>query len=355
MEYSSAPAHSIRPLSPVEQTGATLNQDRHGDGGNRAGDHARERGLSDEEAGVTRAVASADYPVEAHAPENQPVRGKSNVPSHQRVSPAPTASHRRHTTGSLIQPRNNRRRSSLLKELSDAVRESMPGAVDDAADSGGTADNGDEDDIAKTFDALLKHACKSKLTSTAACNAVITTWRREKLSDVEDVRVLLFFDDVLPSVVSRLVLFEETNRVAQKRTVFWAVALTFFDTVSDYSACLVLFIEGSAYAKPMLAVLLMSMVSQSLVAQFATREGPIVTLGALLGFKPIIDGIHIIFDIPPRSGALSSLAAFGYTRSVETSTESIPFAVMQILALVERRSVAQVHRSVERDLPSPSR
>ena len=121
----------------------------------------------------------------------------------------------------------------------------------------------------------------------------------------------------------------------------WTVMLTFVDTLSDYSACVVLEMAGSAYATPMLVILVASMVIQALIANFVTKEGPVATVGALLGLKPVLDGVNIVFDVPPRAGAMHALAAFSYTRSVETASESIPFAVIQALALMERRSIAQ--------------
>ena len=83
------------------------------------------------------------------------------------------------------------------------------------------------------------------------------------------------------------------------------------------------------------------MVMQAIVVRFVTKEGPIATAAALLGLKPILDGVNIVFDVPARPGAFHSEAAFGYTRACETSTESIPFVVMQALALMEHQSIAQ--------------
>ena len=124
--------------------------------------------------------------------------------------------------------------------------------------------------------------------------------------------------------------------------MYWTVLLTLFGTLSDYSAYAVLQIDGSGFAAPMLVVLIVSMLTQAAVTRYWTREGTFATVGALLfGFKPIIDGVNIVFDIEPQPGALESLGAFAWTRSVETSTEPIPLVVMPALALMERRSIAQ--------------
>lgn len=128
--------------------------------------------------------------------------------------------------------------------------------------------------------------------------------------------------------------------------MFCTVSLTFFDTLSDYVTYIVLANAESSYATPMLVVLLVSMMTQALCVHFQTKEGPIATAAALLGLKPILDGVNIVFDLPARPGAESSLTAFGYTRCVETSTESIPFVVMQALALMEHQSIAQVCRTL---------
>jgi hypothetical protein len=78
----------------------------------------------------------------------------------------------------------------------------------------------------------------------------------------------------------------------------------------------------------MLVVLLFSVLSQAVTVHLQTKEGPIATAAALLGLKPIMDGVNVIFDLPRRPGAMRCHLAFGLTRMIETSTKSIPFAVM---------------------------
>ena len=90
--------------------------------------------------------------------------------------------------------------------------------------------------------------------------------------------------------------------------MFCTVLLTFFDTLSDYATYVVLAnAESSSYATPMLVVLLGSMMIQALCVHFQTKEGPIATAAALLGLKPILDGVNIVFDLPARPRASSSL------------------------------------------------
>ena len=196
-------------------------------------------------------------------------------------------------------------------------------------------------DIQQTFNALFQRLCDDASSTPESVEVLIVEWRRKYLAGVDDPRARLFFDAILPAMVARHVHLEQNRRVAQKKTVFWTVMLTVFDTLSDYSAFVVLRMAGSVYATPMLVVLVVSMSFQAITTHFHTKEGPIATIGALLGFKPIIDGINICFDIQPRPGALTSLQAFGYTRIGETATESIPFAIMQSLALMEHQSVSQ--------------
>ena len=131
-------------------------------------------------------------------------------------------------------------------------------------------------------------------------------------------------------------------RVAQKTNILWIVALALFDTLSNYVAYAVLaFRIGSVYATPMLVALLVSMALQALMTHFGTKEGPVAILGAFFGFFPLINGMNIIFELPARPGALSSLMAFGISRATQTSAESIPCAVLQALALIEHRSILQ--------------
>ena len=249
-----------------------------------------------------------------------------------------TGVRRRHSADSLKPAPYNRRRSSVLGELARAVQQAMP-ASDDTAD---TAHDGGAPDIPQKFNALFEHLCDENCTTAAALEALIVAWRRENLGTIDDPRILSFFDDALPSMMARHIQLEKNHRVAKKKTVFWTVLLTFCDTLSDYSAYIVLEMAGSGYATPMLVILVVSVMMQAIAVHFVTKEGPIATVGALLGLKPIIDGVNIVFNIPSRAGAETSLNAFGYTRSVETSTESIPFAIIQCLALmVERRSIAQ--------------
>ena len=208
-----------------------------------------------------------------------------------------------------------------------------------SSEAAGDAEDGAAD-IQGKFDDLVKQLVDEKHAG-ADFGEPITVWRRAHLGEIDDPRMISFFNDALPGLMKRHIQLEQNHRVAEKRTVCWTVLLTLFDTLSDYSAYAVLQINGSGYAAPMLVVLIVSMLMQAFVARYGTREGTFATVGALFGFKPIIDGVNIVFDIEPQPGALGSLAAFGWTRVCETSTESIPFVVMQALALMERRSIAQ--------------
>ena len=238
-----------------------------------------------------------------------------------RVAPDPSqrttnTRQRRHSTGSLsakrrpsTAPPQHRRRSSILQELKRAAQELLPDADDEDANSETATmfqEDGGATNINQTFEALLKQLCKGKLTDAAEVEGPIGAWRVKHMSGVDDPRVLSFFNEVLPSVVARLVNFEDARIKMQKRKVFCTVALTFFDTLSDYSACWVLLKDGSPYGIAMLVVLIISMGGQAVGARYLTREGPIATVGALLGLKPILDGVNIIFDIPPQPGALTS-------------------------------------------------
>ena len=224
--------------------------------------------------------------------------------------------------------------SAQVAPLQVPTRHHKKGAADDDEEAGIT-------DIAEQFQVLVNQLINDKVVTAAGVENPIGTWRRQCLRGVEDPRVLSFFTDALPTVVARLVELEQNFRVAQKRNVIGTVLLTFFDTLSDYSAFLVLYSEDSSYAAPMLAVMVVSLLTQALGVRYVTKEGPLAAFGALCGLKPIIDGIHIVFNIPNQPGALRPQVAFTYTRGIETSTESIPFAFMQALALVEQRSVAQ--------------
>ena len=265
--------------------------------------------------------------------------------STSRVAPAERAeelsaaavTRRRHSTGSVSPPQTGRRRSSFLVDLARAMKQTNGNSTNTVDERGG----GGVPDIPQKFNALFEHLCGEKHTTAIAVEASVAAWRLEHLGEIDDARVLSFFDDALPSMMVQHIQLEKNHRVATKKTVCWTVLLTLFDTLSDYSAYVVLEMAGSGYATPMLVILMVSMMMQALTVRFVTKEGPIATAGALLGLKPILDGINIVFGIPPRAGAIESLAAFGFTRVIEAASESIPFAVMQSLALMERRSVAQ--------------
>jgi len=246
---------------------------------------------------------------------------------------------------STTRPSLRRQRSSFLQDFKAALKEVMPGDEDTNDNTSTIDEEAGAVDIPSEFNALIKRLCDEKLTDTAAVEGPITTWRLKTLP-IDDSRMLAFFNDALPSVIARLTELEQRHRIAQKKVVFWTVSLTFFDTVSDYVACIVLSSTDSSYAIPMLVVLCVSMVCQAVVARFVTNEGPVAVVGALLGLKPVMDGINIIFDIPTRPGASESLGAFGYTRTTETATESIPFAVMQVRANAAHWNDAHCERRI---------
>ena len=230
-------------------------------------------------------------------------------------------------------------RRSFVEDLNTAMEEVV---MPDAKDSSSTIDEEDGSvNVTREFNALIKKLCDENLTDTPAVQGPITAWRLKHLPGVDNSRLLAFFNDALPLVIARLARLEQNQHVAQKKTVAYTVALTLFDTLSDYSALAVLVIDGSNYAIPMAAVLLVSMMCQALTVRYVTKEGPIAMACALLGLKPILDGINIVFEIPPQAGAVQSTAAFGWTRVVETASESIPFVMMQALALLEKHSIAQ--------------
>ena len=90
--------------------------------------------------------------------------------------------------------------------------------------------------------------------------SLLTAWRLKHFRGIDNPRVLALFNDALPKLLARVAELENGRRGAQKKTVFWTVALTFCDTLPDYSSCYVLLISDSNYGIPMLLVLLVSMV-----------------------------------------------------------------------------------------------
>jgi hypothetical protein len=273
--------------------------------------------------------------------DRQPRRNPKSTSSSAQVAPLiggmSHPRHQRYSTGSFELPPMIRRRSTLGPNFAQQAAQMLFGVdVEDRTNANKTKeDEKHQTDVAEQFLALVGNLCDSKLTTTDAVEGPIAAWHREHLSGVDDPRILSLFQEALPSVVARLAKFEQTHHVSQQRTVCWTVFLTFFDTLSDYCACLVL--QNTSYGTPMVAVLLFSMVTQAFVTRYVTKEGPIATLGAFLGFKPILDGVHIIFDIDNQAGAYCSFEAFGFTRATETTTEAIPFSVLQALALMTER------------------
>ena len=247
------------------------------------------------------------------------------------------------------------RQPSVLKGLGQLAQtvlgeDNRVGADDDV-------EGGDASTLTRNFDGLLKQLIEQKLISREAIQAPITAWRHKNLAGVDDPRVLALVDQALPSVIARLVRLELNQHQTQKRAGLIAALLILCDTVSEKAVCAVLIIAESPYGFPMLLVVLASLLTQALLAHFVTSEGPIAVVGALFGFKPIIDVIKIIFNIPivsevDASSSSSSLTPnrrrlARWSRSTkldfaaEMSMKSIPLAIMQALALVEQRSIAQ--------------
>ena len=75
------------------------------------------------------------------------------------------------------------------------------------------------------------------------------------------------------------------------------VMLTWGDSISDYYAAVLLVRARSKYTNPMVIMLAIANVIQALSAYFWQKEGGFVTLAALLGLKPLVDGHRIVFDI----------------------------------------------------------
>ena len=233
-------------------------------------------------------------------------------------------------------PPSSRRRSSILGDVQNLIQLNTP-EIDDT-----TLEEDGAPATSRLFVALVKRLYDEDHHTATTVQSHFEAWRRENLIGIDDPRILSLFDDALPALITRLVWFEQKQRGATKRTVFCTVCLTFFDTVSDYSTYVVMAHYGSTLADPMLAVLLLSMGMQALIAQFVTKEGPLATACALFGLKPVFDGVNIVFDLPRRPNAAPSATAFIMTRVIETATESILFGIMQSFALVKHRSIVQL-------------
>lgn len=244
---------------------------------------------------------------------------------------------KRGVSGSLR--RQNSSFLHLTNDLTQAVQR-MSANQDDESNWNDADEENDANDIARKFNILLKQVCKENRTTVAAVEAPLDAWRREHLANIENAVVLSFFEDALPSLMAQFAQFEQTRQVQRKRNVFTTVLLTSFDTLSDYGVIAVLY-HSSNFAVPMIVVLFVSFVVQAGTVYYATREGFAVTVGALLGLKPLIDCFNIAFEIDRQPGAITATTAFAYTRMIQSSTEAIPLAIIQALALMKHRSIAQ--------------
>ena len=119
------------------------------------------------------------------------------------------------------------------------------------------------------------------------------------------------------------------------------VLLTWGDTVSDWVTLEQLLRADSPYFLPMLGMLVFANVVLALAAYFYQRDGVLASLAALVGLKPLVDGVRIIFSIESKGRKFDPSFNFALTRAVETGIESIPQAILQALALSTTRSPAQ--------------
>ena len=248
-----------------------------------------------DEQGATGSLASESQHNRASGSRQQ-VLGTEGTPSSDsthlrqptataRVAPEPrqrqrsASSARRHSTGSLVVGSSTtraRRRSSLIQDFKAAVQDVLSDAEDttegtidaeETNESASAATNKDEElggvDIPAHFKALVKQVCDGRLTDTAAVEGPVAAWRLKHFRGIDNPCMLALFNDALPDVLARLAELENKRRGAEKRTVFWTVALTFCGTILDCASCYVLIDAGSTCGIPMLVVLLSSMAMQA--------------------------------------------------------------------------------------------
>jgi hypothetical protein len=132
-------------------------------------------------------------------------------------------------------------------------------------------------------------------------------------------------------MIARYVQHEQNRRIAEKKTVVWAVMLTLFGALPDYSALCVLYGEGSRYASPMVVILLISMAFQALSAVVFKALGIIVhAFGGKAALPCARSGIHEEFVIlltkfSANVGAVSAaFAALVKMVEPEVVSEDIP-------------------------------
>ena len=185
--------------------------------------------------------------------------------------------------------------------------------------------------ISEESSALFHHLCDQKLTTAAAPEGPNTAWRLKHLSGVDDPRLVFLFGDAIPSAWARHIELELNHRRAKKKKcVLVGVAYVIRHHFKLQRLCCTgrrkfrlrnAHVGGSGHDHGDAGC-----DCSHCHKGRAFRE----TVSALLGLKPVLDGINIIFSILARHGAaMESEEAFGYIRCVETSTESIPFVIIQ--------------------------
>ena len=199
----------------------------------------------------------------------------------------------------------------------------------DAEDMNGVADTAEERadaelTLTEEFDRLVNRLVKDKVRAVSAVQDEAQTWRRAIFDRHDEEEQLRMYRELINEVLLPLLASFVKSRASaflwDAQMTIKTVLLTWGDTVSDVYALAVLLAAGSSYATPMLAALIFAVVLQALVSYFGQREGALITVAALLGLKPLIEGYMIIFNIESE-GLFDAEINFCVSRFAETGVD----------------------------------
>ena len=243
-----------------------------------------------------------------------------------------------------------RRRSSRVAPASHAKRnskfqsrsESFLDAAGDAGllalfDSRTDRDETEPATFSKALADLISRLVHLSARTPDAVRAELRNWRREHLDALthEDL-VGLLFEELLPSVLSQLVVLKERSKVLSALGVCASIFFMCGDLFSSIGVALKLAFARSVFGYAMFGVLALSVATHILQANIE-REDFKSICGSVLMLKPVIAGYRALvgysrgLDTGLKHDPFVSLVQ---TQVVEVGTQTIPNAFLQAFALI---------------------
>ena len=169
-----------------------------------------------------------------------------------------------------------------------------------------------------------------------AVRAELRSWRRAHLDALthEDV-VGLVFEELLPSVLSQLVVLKERSKVLSALGVCASVFFMCGDLFSSIGVALKLVFARSIFGYVMFGVLALCVATHVLQA-YVEREASTYFCGSVLMLKPVIAGYRALVGYSRGDAKLQQdpFVSLVTTQIVEVGMQTIPNAFIQAVALV---------------------